>query len=533
MLRLSSARRALRRLSTAASPSSSSSTSPEALERAFLLGNYWPDGVRGQPGLAFESGSGCVLRASDGREYLDFFAGIAVNALGHSDPAVAEVLAAQARKVQHVSNLYHTWEPLRLAEQLVRTAPQFKKVFLCNSGTEANEGALKFAKKHALAAALRAAAGLPAGARPPPFTAFGCKSSAPTACFTQGGMCGCWPQAANNSVALGVKNEVLAFKNGFHGRSMGSLAATHKPAIRWQFAPFPADVRFARFNNLDGARARGAPFLQLHSTHTHTHTHTHSHFSHAPPPPPPPPPHPSVSPPPHTHTPDVHKLWTPKIGAVIVEPVQGEGGITPAAPGFLRALKDLCEARGALLIVDEVQCGLGRTGRLWAHEAHDVAPDMMTLAKPLAAGLPIGAVLLTDAVAASVWPGEHGTTYGGNPLVAAVAEHVLGRIAEPAFLAAVRARGEQLLAGMRALGARFPHAVVEVRSGGGLFVGVELAPGAPFKALQEAALARGLLIISCGDNVVRLCPPLVITEAEVAQGVRVIGEAMAEAFPKK
>jgi 4-aminobutyrate aminotransferase-like enzyme len=242
----------------------STSSSPEAMERSYLLGNYWPDGVRGAPGLVFESGSGCTLRAADGREFLDFFAGIAVNALGHSDAGVARVLTAQSFRVQHLSNLFHSWEPLRLAEQLVRRSAHFKKVFLCNSGTEANEGALKFAKKHALAAALRGAAGLPAGARPPPFTAFGCKSSAPTACFTQGGVCGCWPQAVNNTVGLGVRNEVIAFKGGFHGRSMGSLAVTHKPAIRYQFSPFPADARFARFNNLDGARAPRplfSPFL--------------------------------------------------------------------------------------------------------------------------------------------------------------------------------------------------------------------------------------------------------------------------------
>jgi hypothetical protein len=144
---------------------------------------------------------GKVVKGSDGRAYLDFFAGIAVNALGHSDAGVARVLTAQASRVQHLSNLYHSWEPLRLAEQLVRRSANFKKVFLCNSGTEANEGALKFAKKHALAAALRGAAGLPAGARPPPFTAFGCKASPPTACFTQGGVCGCWPQATNHTVA--------------------------------------------------------------------------------------------------------------------------------------------------------------------------------------------------------------------------------------------------------------------------------------------------------------------------------------------
>ena len=228
----------------------------------------------------------------------------------------------------------------------------------------------------------------------------------------------------------------------------------------------------------------------------------------------------------------MHKVWTPKIGAVIVEPVQGEGGIYPADAAFLRALKDKCEASGALLIVDEVQCGLGRTGRLWAHEAYDVAPDMMTLAKPLAAGLPIGAVLMTDAVAAVVAPGDHGTTFGGNPLVAAVAAHVLERIAAPAFLAATRERGRQLLEGARALARDFPHAVGDVRGAadGGLFVGIDLK--LPFKPLQDAAVERGLLIISCGENTVRICPPLVITEAEVKKGLGILRAALAAAYPK-
>ena len=228
----------------------------------------------------------------------------------------------------------------------------------------------------------------------------------------------------------------------------------------------------------------------------------------------------------------MHKVWTPKIGAVIIEPVQGEGGIYAADPKFLQAVKDKCVAQGALLIVDEVQCGLGRTGRLWAHEAYDVAPDMMTLAKPLAGGLPIGAILMTDAVAGVIAPGDHGTTFGGNALCAAVAEHVLGRIAEPAFLASVRARGAQLMAGMHAMAAEFPHVVGQVRgtADGGLFVGVDLKR--PFKALQDAAAERGLLIISCGENTVRICPPLVITEAEVAQGLSIFREAMEAAYGK-
>jgi acetylornithine/succinyldiaminopimelate/putrescine aminotransferase len=228
----------------------------------------------------------------------------------------------------------------------------------------------------------------------------------------------------------------------------------------------------------------------------------------------------------------VHKQWTPKVGAVIVEPTQGEGGIFPAEPGFMRALKDLCVSRGALLIVDEVQCGLGRTGRLWAHEAYDVAPDMMTMAKPLAAGFPIGAVLLTDAVAAAIAPGDHGTTFGGNPLGAAVARHVLARIAAPDFLDAARARGAQLLAGARALAAKHAHAISAVRGtlDGGLFVGIDLIP--PFKGVQAAAVERGLLIISAGENTIRLAPALNISEADVARGLAILDDALTAAYPK-
>ena len=231
----------------------------ESLEKSFLLGNYSGDAVRVQPGLVFERGEGSYLYTKEGRAYLDFFAGIAVNALGHSDPGVGDVITTQARKIQHTSNIVHTWEPLYLAKQLVQSTKHFQKAFLCNSGTEANEAALKFAKKVALLTAVRAHAtknGLPV---PGPGLVFtpGCKSEKPTSCATQGGVCGCWPQVANNDIARGVRNEVIAFKGSFHGRTMGALAATHKPAIRAPFGPFPADVRFARFNNIEGEGKKG------------------------------------------------------------------------------------------------------------------------------------------------------------------------------------------------------------------------------------------------------------------------------------
>lgn len=239
--------------------SGTSSLPPEELERRFLVGNYSADGVRVRPGLVFESGAGSKLYGNDGREYIDWTAGIAVNALGHSDPEVAAVLAAQALKIGHTSNLFHTREPLELARMLVESSAHFDKVFLCNSGTEANEAALKFARKVSLAraqelkAAKRAAAG--DDAPPPPF-APRCKQTPPTKCLTQGGVCSCWPQVADNDLALAHKTEFVAFKGSFHGRSMGSLAVTHKPQIRAPFGPFPGDVKFGRFNSIEGEHRR-------------------------------------------------------------------------------------------------------------------------------------------------------------------------------------------------------------------------------------------------------------------------------------
>ena len=473
--------------------------------------------TRNHPEPHHPTGSGSKLYDELGREYVDWAAGIAVNALGHSDPGLAAVVAAQMQKVQHLSNLYHSWEPLHLAQALVESTKSFDKAFLCNSGTEANEAALKFAKKVALVRAQASAqvmrGGDPSASTPATsFTTYACKGVAPETCFTRGGVCGCWPQATSNSVAAGLRTGVLAFKGAFHGRSMGSLAATHKPTIRQPFAPLPADAYFARYNNIE----------------------------------------------------DVDRvLSSGLINVAIVEPVMGEHGVIPADRGesngglghvvptahtpvpqstarrhrypiccaaFLRHLRDATAKAGVLLIVDEVQCGLGRSGRLWAHEAYDVAPDMMTLAKPLAGGMPIGAVLVTDAVAGAVLPGEHGTTFGGNPLVAAAALHAFSRISKPEFLAATRARGAQLVAGARALAAKYPTLIKEVRAplDGGLFVGIELTV-AP-KPLVRAALDEGLLIITGGETSLRICPPLVVTEAEVDFGLRVLNHTIPVVF---
>ena len=366
-------------------------------------------------------GEGVHLYDSDGRRYLDFMSGIAVAALGHADPAVTAAVAEQAATLTHVSNLFYTAPQVGLARRLV-THSFADRVFLTNSGAEAIEGALKFARK--------------------------------------------WARERGAG-----KHEIVAFGGSFHGRTMGALSITYKAAYRDPFAPLLPGVCFAPFNDLDAARA----------------------------------------------------MISDDTCAVVVEPVQGEGGIHAATPEFLRGLRALCDRHGALLIFDEIQCGLGRTGRLWAHEAHGtpVVPDIMTLAKPLANGLPIGAILLTEEVAAAVGYGEHGSTFAGGPVVCRAAEVVFDRVSDPAFLAAVAENGQRLRQALLALNS--PR-VVEVR-GVGLLVGVELdVPAAPIIA---AAREKGLLIINAGENVLRIAPPLIVSGEHVDAAVAILGECLA------
>lgn len=369
--------------------------------------------------IVLARGEGVYLYDTEGRRYLDFMSGIAVTALGHSDPQVAATIAEAATTLTHVSNLYYTIPQVELAKRLV-THSFADRVFFANSGTESVEGALKFARKRAL-------------------------------------------------VQHGEgKSGIVAFKSGFHGRTMGALSTTYKAIYREPFGPLLDGVSFAPFNDLEAARA----------------------------------------------------LIGPDTGAVIVEPVQGEGGINAATPEFLRGLRELCDEHGATLIFDEIQCGLGRTGRLWAHEAFGVTPDIMTLAKPLANGLPIGAILLTEEVASTVGYGEHGTTFGGGPLVCSVANVVFDRVAQPEFLAAVTANGEYLRQQLRKLGS--PH-VLEVR-GAGLMVGVDL--DIPADQVMAAARAAGLLVINAGETTLRIAPPLIITKEQIDEGVAVLTKCL-------
>lgn len=383
------------------------------LEAKYVLQTY----VR--PSVVFTHGKGLKLYDSDGKEYLDFTSGIAVTALGHSDDEWVTAVSAQAAQLTHVSNLYHTAPQAQLAQRLVESSFA-DKVYFCNSGAEANEAALKFARK--------------------------------------------WGLEIGDSGS--AKSGIVAFSGGFHGRTMGALSATYKDKYRQPFAPLIPNVAFAPFNDVESAKA----------------------------------------------------AIDDETCAVIVEPVQGEGGVHAATPPFLQALRALCDQHKALLIFDEVQCGLGRTGTLWAHEQFGVTPDIMTLAKPLAGGLPIGATLMTQAVADNIKPGDHGSTFAAGALVCTAANVVFDRVNQPAFLAQVRENGAYLQAQLRAIRS---DEIVDVR-GSGLLVAMEMKTAV--SPLIAAAREKGLIIINAGDNVIRFAPALVVSKSEVETAVSILAE---------
>ena len=373
--------------------------------------------VYARVGPLIVSGQGAELVAEDGTRYLDFVAGIGVNALGYNHPVIRTAIErALGTGLIHVSNLYRTEAGERLAEELV-TRSFADRAFFCNSGAEANEAAFKFARK--------------------------------------------WSG----------KSEIVAFSGSFHGRLFATLAATDRPDYRKPFEPLVPGIRIV-------PREEWA----------------------------------AVD----------HAISASRTAAVIVEPVQGEGGVRPLDAEWLGFVRELCDSRGVALIFDEVQCGLGRTGTLFAYEQTGVVPDLLTLAKPLAGGLPMGAVLVTSGVAGALKPGDHATTFGGGPLVASVALDVVRTIADSAFLADVRRKGDWLGARLERLGAVTPR-VKDVR-GRGLLWGLELAePAAPF---VTAARERRLLVLTAGPQVIRIIPPLVITEAELERGVAILEEIL-------
>jgi acetylornithine/N-succinyldiaminopimelate aminotransferase len=386
-----------------------------ANEQQYILQTYQ------RPDFVLDRGEGVYLFDTVGRRYLDCVAGIAVNALGYGDPDVARAIAEQATGLIHTSNLYHTRPAGELARLLVENSFA-DRVFLSNSGAEANEGALKFARKYAR---------------------------------EHGGE---------------GKTMIVAFSGSFHGRTMGAVAVTHREKYRAPFMPVMPDVRFAPFNDLQAAEAAIAD----------------------------------------------------DVCAVIVEPIQGEGGLSVATPEFLRGLRARCDAVGALLIFDEIQCGMGRTGTLWAYEPYGVRPDIMTVAKPLGGGLPIGAILLTQAVADTLHAGEHGTTFGGGPLVAGVAQVVLRKIGDPAFLAHVREVGDYFDEALHDLAAANSR-VIELR-GRGLMRGIQIEGSAA--SVREAGHDAGILIATAGDDVLRLLPPLIFERAHVDEAIEKLGRVL-------
>jgi predicted acetylornithine/succinylornithine family transaminase len=357
--------------------------------------------------LVVVSGKGARLTDDTGRTYLDFAAGVGVNGLGYGDRAVLAAMRTQAARLVHASNLYHTEVGARLAERLVSLAFP-AKVFFCNSGTEAVEGAIKFARR----------VGQPHG-----------------------------------------RTELVAFERSFHGRTLGALSLTWTETYRAPFEPLVPGVRFLPWDDL---RAAATAIGR-------------------------------------------------RTAAVFVEPVQGEGGVRPAPAAFLRGLRDICREAGALLVADEIQCGLGRTGTLFAYQHAGIEPDILALAKPLGGGLPLGAVLLRADLAPMIAAGDHGSTFGGNPVACAAALAVLDRLTAPGFLAKVEKKAVRLKRGLARV-ARSRPAVVEVR-GQGLMVGVELKG----KAAEVVAglRDRGVLATRAGERVVRLLPPLVVKGPEI------------------
>jgi acetylornithine/N-succinyldiaminopimelate aminotransferase len=380
--------------------------------------------------LVLDHGKGARVWDTEGRDYVDFGAGIAVNALGHQDPDLLAALTAQAHKLWHSSNVFYTEPPLRLAAELVEASGFAERVFLCNSGAEANEAAIKLVRK--------------------------------------------W--AAANGRAPERRN-ILTFFGSFHGRTLATVTATAQPKYQEGYEPLPAGFVHAAFNDVDALEAAFA---------------------------------------------DHH------IAAVMLEPIQGEGGVLPAAPGFLQRVRELCDAHDALLVLDEIQCGMGRTGSLFAHAHDGVTPDIVTLAKALGSGFPIGAMLAGPRVAEVMQYGAHGTTFGGNPMAAAVARVALAKLGSPAVLANVERQANDLRAGL----ARINHELNlfdEVR-GRGLMIGAVLAEAHRGKAaaILDHAAAHGLLLLQAGPDVLRFVPPLTIADEELADGLARLHAALSD-----
>ena len=368
-------------------------------------------------------GRGVYVWDSDGKRYLDFLSGIGVNALGHAHPAVLKAIQKQSRKLIHVSNLFFHEYQAELAAQLTQMAG-LDRAFFCNSGTEAWEGALKFARAYARAKKPKGKA----------------------------------------------KWRILALENSFHGRTFGSLATTGQAKYRVPFAPLMPGVRFVKFNDVAS----------------------------------------------------IEKQFDHSVCAVCIEPIQGEGGIRPVSKEFLQRARELTANAGALLLLDEIQSGLGRTGKYFAYQHYGVKPDLVTVAKPLASGLPLGAILTTDEVSAAIHPGMHGTTFGGGPLACAVALEVVKTT--KSLLGNINKVGKSFRSGLESLQKK--HSGVQEVRGLGLMLAMELDSADRAKAVVKKLLQEGILINRTHETVLRFLPPYIIQEKHVKQVIGALDRAL-------
>lgn len=383
--------------------------------------------------IALTGGEGCRVWDSEGHSYLDFVAGIATCTLGHAHPAMVAAITDQIQRLHHVSNLYYIPEQGALAQWLV-THSCAERAFFCNSGAEANEAAIKLARKYA-------------------------------------------------HLQRGIEQPVILTAHAsFHGRTLATVTATGQPKYQQHFAPLVPGFHYIPYNDIDALRQAVADL-------------------------------------------DGH---TPQIAAILLEPLQGEGGVRPGDRHYFQQVRQLCDDTGILLILDEIQVGMGRSGRLWGYEQLGIEPDLFTVAKGLGGGIPIGA-MLCQRHCDVLQPGDHASTFGGNPLACGVALQVCRTLETDNLVANAQYRGEQLRQGLADLARRFPHLIAEVR-GWGLINGLELTAETTVSSIDvvRAAMAVGLLLVPAGAKVVRLVPPLIVTTAEVEQALVRLSQALSQ-----
>ncbi|WP_083439420.1 acetylornithine transaminase [Acetobacterium bakii] len=371
--------------------------------------------------LVFEKGQGCVLTDTDGKEYLDFVAGIAVDVLGHAHPGLLEAMKNQMEKLVHISNLYWSEPGIELAEILTRESG-LDKVFFCNSGAEACEAALK--------------------------------------------LCRVYAKLRKSKDAV----EIIAMDNSFHGRTYAAITATGQKKYQQNLEPLMPEIYHVPFNDIEALKAK----------------------------------------------------ISPKTCGIILEPIQGEGGIFPASIDYLKEVRKICDEENIVLIFDEVQSGMGRSGKLFAYQQFGIVPDIVTMAKGLGGGVPIGGIIAKNHVAEVFTPGTHASTFGGNPFVCATAKYVLETLTAPGFFNSVEKKGAYLQSKLEALKKDHPS-IIEVR-GMGLMIGVEVSTDTG--AIVAKAMEKGLLLIGAGSSAIRFVPPLIVSKEEIDQAVQIFSECL-------